>query len=89
MSTLNLEQAAALLHVHENTVMELAGNGEIPAAKIGRAWVFIETDVVDWLRTKTLSQTAERRRLVTVEEDRGKRPTRRRHRRDLPDLGAA
>jgi len=39
-NTLNLVQAAAFLHVHEQTLLKLARIGEVPAAKVGRAWVF-------------------------------------------------
>ena len=86
MSTLNLEQTADLLCVHANTVLDLASKGEIPAAKIGRAWVFVEEDVVSWLRKQTQTQTEARRRQVSNATGNGVRPVRRRHRRDLPDL---
>jgi excisionase family DNA binding protein len=41
MGTLNLKQAAALLKIHPVTLQEKAKAGEIPGAKVGRAWVFI------------------------------------------------
>ena len=37
MSTLNLQQAAALLKIHPVTLQDKARAGEIPGAKIGRA----------------------------------------------------
>jgi excisionase family DNA binding protein len=50
MRTLNLKQAAAFLHMHPNTVQERAKAGTIPAAKPGKLWVFIEDDLVSYLR---------------------------------------
>lgn len=50
MRTLNLEQAAAFLHMHPYTVMQKVHTGEIPAAKPGKRWVFIEDDLADYLR---------------------------------------
>ncbi|WP_374538533.1 helix-turn-helix domain-containing protein [Chitinimonas taiwanensis] len=84
MSTLDIKGAAELLNVHENTVLTLAAEGDIPGAKIGRAWVFIEDDLIVWLRLKTKTQTEARRREVEA-STRPARPVRR-HRRDLPEL---
>lgn len=50
MKTLNLEQAAAFLHMHPYTVMQKANAGEIPGAKPGKRWVFIEDDLAEYLR---------------------------------------
>lgn len=51
MSTLNLEQAAELLKLHPQTVLQRARSGVIPGAKPGKCWVFIEEDLIQWLRT--------------------------------------
>ena len=50
MKTLNLEQAAAFLHMHPYTLMQKVNAREIPAAKPGKRWVFIEDDLADYLR---------------------------------------
>lgn len=50
MKTLNLEQAAAFLHMHPATVMQKVHAGLIPAAKPGKRWVFVDDDLVDTLR---------------------------------------
>ena len=50
MPTLDLHQAAALLRAHPETVRAGAAAGSIPGAKVGRAWVFIEADLLDYLR---------------------------------------
>lgn len=52
MKTLNLQQAAKLLHVHPVTLLQKANHGEVPAAKIGRRWVFIDIDLFEYIRTK-------------------------------------
>ncbi|TGX44716.1 DNA-binding protein [Sphingomonas naasensis] len=43
---LSVEDAAAFLKVHANTVRAWVRSGRIPGAKIGRGWRFIEADLV-------------------------------------------
>lgn len=62
IETLNLDQAASLLHMHKETVRERAKAGDLPGAKVGRRWVFIAEDLMQWLR----SQYAARRQAVQV-----------------------
>jgi excisionase family DNA binding protein len=50
MGTLNLEQAAVFLHLHPVTLQRMAKRGDIPAAKLGRRWIFLEIDLVACLR---------------------------------------
>jgi len=50
MQTLNLEEAAQLLKLHPSTVLAKARAGDIPAAKPGKCWVFIDEDLIAWLR---------------------------------------
>ncbi|MSQ74014.1 MAG: DNA-binding protein [Betaproteobacteria bacterium] len=50
MQTLNAEQAAHLLNMHPVTVLEKARAGIIPGAKPGKRWVFVEADLVAYLR---------------------------------------
>jgi excisionase family DNA binding protein len=52
MKTLDLANAAALLHIHPETLRRRARAGEIPGARVGRAWVFVEADLADWLRAR-------------------------------------
>ena len=51
MNTLTLDQAAELLKLHPQTVLQRARLGETPAAKPGKCWVFIEDDLINWLRS--------------------------------------
>lgn len=60
MKTLTLKEAADVLKVHENMVMEWASQGIIPGAKLGRAWVFIDEDLIAFVRRKIKDQTATR-----------------------------
>ena len=52
MSTLTLQEAARLLKIHPVTLQEKARSGEIPGAKIGRSWVFVEIDLLEYIRSK-------------------------------------
>ena len=51
MKTLDLLEASALLKLHPQTVLQRARSGEIPSAKPGKCWVFIEEDLIDWIRS--------------------------------------
>ncbi|WP_036307013.1 helix-turn-helix domain-containing protein [Methyloglobulus morosus] len=50
METLTLEQAAGILRMHKVTVRNKARAGELPAAKVGKRWLFLEVDLMNWLR---------------------------------------
>ncbi len=50
MQTLTLQEAAAMLKTTPETVSAMIRNERLPAAKIGRAWVLVDVDVIRWLR---------------------------------------
>jgi excisionase family DNA binding protein len=50
MQTLTLLEAAAMLNTTPETVSAMIRNERLPAAKIGRAWVLVDVDVIRWLR---------------------------------------
>jgi excisionase family DNA binding protein len=52
MTTLTLPQAAALLKIHPVTLQEKARAGEIPGAKIGKCWEFVEFDLIEHIRSQ-------------------------------------
>ena len=52
MKTLDLKEAAAFLHLHPHTLEAKARAGEVPGAKPGKCWVFLEVDLADWLRAQ-------------------------------------
>lgn len=51
MRTLDLKEAAQLLRMHPEEVRRRVKAGELPGAKAGRAWVFVDLDLVDYLRS--------------------------------------
>lgn len=67
--TLTAAGAAAMLNIHEETLYKMIAAGEIPAAKIGRGFVMMQKDVLEYLSRQITRQTAERM---------GGRPVRRR-----------
>ena len=60
MNTLDLSDAAALLHMSEDALMRKARAGIIPGCKPGRQWVFLEVDLIEWMRSQ-YSQTPKTR----------------------------
>jgi len=52
MNTLTLNQAADFLNIHPQTLRTRALTGELPGAKIGKAWVFIEEDLAAAIRSR-------------------------------------
>ncbi len=51
MHTMNLQEAAAFLHMNPSVLREKAKAGIIQGAKPGQRWVFLETDLVSYLRS--------------------------------------
>ncbi len=52
MKTLTLQEAADFLHIHPVTLANKARLGKIPAAKPGKCWVFVDVDLVEYLRAQ-------------------------------------
>src|SRR5712691_3394172 len=51
MTTLNVEEAAALLRLNVKRVQSLARAGKLPAARVGRKWLFRRQDLEALLGT--------------------------------------
>ncbi|WP_084310954.1 helix-turn-helix domain-containing protein [Phycicoccus elongatus] len=47
---LTTDEAAALLRVSTKTVLSLANSGALPGEKVGRAWRFLRSDVLSFVR---------------------------------------
>lgn len=60
MATLDILGAAELLKVHPKTVLDLIHDCVIPAARIGRSYVIMEKDVLDYVEQQIVAQTAKR-----------------------------
>ena len=63
--TLDAAGAAALLNAEAETVLLLARRGELPGTKIGKSWVFLRIDLLDFLSAKVKADTARRRKQVS------------------------
>ena len=61
MKIYNLEGGAEYLMVSIDTMRDLAANGDVAGAKIGKAWVFTDEDLDEYLRKEIKKQTAARR----------------------------
>ncbi|HJS91647.1 MAG TPA: helix-turn-helix domain-containing protein [Steroidobacteraceae bacterium] len=59
--TVGLEEAAALLRCHPDTVRKMAKAGELPGTKVGRAWVFHTQRLLQWLDTRCAEASLSRR----------------------------
>ena len=59
--TIDAAQCAELLHCTEETAEEMARKGEIPALKIGRGWIFVRTDLLQFLAERARKEAEERR----------------------------
>jgi excisionase family DNA binding protein len=69
VKTLDLSECADFLKIDRTTALRLAGEGELPGAKIGRAWVFLEEDLVEYLRAKAREQARQRLAETTIAKD--------------------
>ena len=58
MTTLSAEQAAELLHLNVKRVQSLARAGKLPAARVGRKWLFRSDDLEALLGTRSRIQAA-------------------------------
>ena len=50
--TLTLDETAEMLKTHPDTVSDCIHNRGLPAARIGRAYVLVDDDVITWLRAQ-------------------------------------
>ena len=51
MKSLGITEAAAFLRLHPTTLTQKAKCGEIPGAKPGKEWLFLEEDLVAYVRS--------------------------------------
>ena len=55
---LTAEKAAEMLNIHPMTLKKMARAGEIAAGKIGRKWVFVDVDLIEYIRAQYKPATA-------------------------------
>lgn len=58
---LDAPACAALLRCSPAHLNKLAREGHVPAVKVGRGWVFVEDDIVEWLRVKSVAERVPRK----------------------------
>lgn len=51
--TLDSTEAAEMLHIHKNTLENMARDGKIPACKPGKKWVYLSEELINWLREQS------------------------------------
>lgn len=86
MATLTVLEVAALLKVGENRVRDMAASGELPAFRFGRAWGFIESEILNWLAQRVAEQTAERQLRIAESVVQPLKRRRGRQRKQLPPI---
>ncbi len=59
--TMDADQVAAFLRADAETVRQFARSGDLPGTRIGKGWIFLKTDVLDFLRARIAADTARRR----------------------------
>lgn len=59
--TINAAQCADLLQCTEATVEELTRKGDLPGVKIGRGWIYIKADLLNYLAEKARSEAKDRK----------------------------
>lgn len=56
---LRIEELASQLNIHRTTLLRLVARGEFPApVKIGKASIWFEADVRNWINRKRQAQAA-------------------------------
>lgn len=56
--TLTTRQAAELLHQHEHTIEHWAREAKIPAHRIGRKYVYMRDELIQWIREQPAKRSA-------------------------------
>lgn len=57
MGTLSVAQAAGLMCTCTRTVLRYISDCKLPAAKLGRGYVLLEEDVMNFITTEVVAQT--------------------------------
>ncbi|SFK54705.1 helix-turn-helix domain-containing protein [Methylophaga sulfidovorans] len=66
--TLTSDEVAEILKCSVKTVLDKAGSGEIPGAKVGKAWCFRLNDVNTYLEDTIQAQSEARKVRYNLEE---------------------
>jgi len=74
--TVDIHGAAELMKVHSKTVLDLISSGVLPAARVGRAYVLLTSDVIAHIENQIIAQTAERMAIPGRRITKARRPGR-------------
>jgi len=69
INTLDITEAANFLKIANSTAYELAEKGILPGGKIGKHWVFIETELAQYLSDEISRQQRERAELADIKNN--------------------
>lgn len=67
--TFDIIECADFLKVEKQYALVLAAEGKLPGAKVGRAWVFLVDDLVEYLRQQVRQQQLERSARADVQKE--------------------
>lgn len=59
--TMDLSEVASMLGARPETVAQLARRGELPSTQIGKGWIFLRENVLEYLRDRITRDTLARR----------------------------
>ena len=75
MATLTVAQAAERMNVCTKTVLRLIDDCKLPAAKLGKGYVLLESDVMNFITQQVVAQTEARQANPTIRPRRVRRRT--------------
>ncbi len=64
--TLDTKGAAELLHVSIQLTQRLASRGEIPAVQLGKSFLFLKSDLIQWLTERARNEQRQRQEQVEL-----------------------
>lgn len=75
MKTFDIDECAEFLKINRTAASEMAATGDLPGARIGTAWIFLEDDLVEYLRTLIRHQRRDRQSAsLATRLDKGSKP---------------
>ena len=73
MSTLSVAEAAARMKSSQKTIYRLIDACQLPAARIGKSYVILESDVTKYIEEQVFAQTEARQMVPTTKKKRVRR----------------
>lgn len=73
MSTLSVVEAAVRMKTCTKTIYRMIDAGQLPAAKLGKGYVLLESDVMKYIEEQVFAQTEARQMVPTTKKKRVRR----------------